>query len=101
MISKGKDKSVNHAICVIDDLIFDSTQSLALKLTHSTLDWLCGEKEGDNKEKVGCEDIYRALCFNGTCMKMPIAFNRKMKKIGKIKIKMTKKYSYRKLHHFI
>jgi hypothetical protein len=91
VIPKGKDKSVNHAMCAIDDLIFDSTQCLALKLTHSTLDWVCGEKEGDNKEKVGCEDIYGALCFNGNYMKMPIAFNRKMEKIGKMKIKITTK----------
>ena len=83
VIPKGKDKSVNHAICVINDLIFDSTQHLALKLSHSTLDWVCGEKEYDSKEKVRCEDVYGALHFNGTYMKMPLAFNRKMKKLEK------------------
>jgi hypothetical protein len=40
VIPLGKDKSVSHAICVIDDLIFDSTQPYALQLRKPSLDWV-------------------------------------------------------------
>ena len=49
MIPKGKDAGVNHAVCVVDDLIFDSTQHFTLKLCHESFDWICGEG--------GCEGI--------------------------------------------
>jgi hypothetical protein len=43
IIPLGRDKSLNHAVCVIDDLIFDSTQEFALKLKKKSLDWICGD----------------------------------------------------------
>ncbi len=39
----GSDGSVSHAVTVVDDLIFDSTQKYALKLGPQSLDWVCGE----------------------------------------------------------
>ena len=42
VIPHGEDGSNNHAIVVIDDLIFDSTQTYALKLCRESLDWICG-----------------------------------------------------------
>ena len=50
------DGSTGHAICVVDDLIFDSTQENALKLCRESLDWICG--------KHGCKDIYYAIRFH-------------------------------------
>ena len=44
IIPWGTDMSVNHAICVIDDISFDSTQPKALWLTKETLDWICAGK---------------------------------------------------------
>ncbi len=38
------DGSNNHAFVVVDDLIFDSTQTHAMKLCRESLDWICGEK---------------------------------------------------------
>ena len=38
----GNDGSVNHAVTVVDDLIFDSTQAFAMKLTQESLDWISG-----------------------------------------------------------
>ena len=55
VIPRGNDMSVNHAICVVDDIIFDSTQPKALWLTRESLDWICG--------KQGCEGIHMALRF--------------------------------------
>ena len=55
IIPRGTDMSVNHAVCVIDDIIFDSTQPKALWLTKETLDWICGGQ--------GCEGIHLALRF--------------------------------------
>ena len=52
----GKDAGVNHAVCVVDDLIFDSTQHFALKLCRESFDWICGDG--------GCEGIYFAIHFN-------------------------------------
>ena len=40
VVPLGKDKSLNHAVCVIDDLVFDSTQMFALKLKRKTFDWV-------------------------------------------------------------
>ena len=38
VIPMGGDKSVGHAVCVVDDLIFDSTQKTVLKLYKEPLD---------------------------------------------------------------
>ena len=51
----GADGSVSHAVCIIDDLIFDSTQRYALKLIKESLDWICGES--------GCVGISEGYCF--------------------------------------
>ena len=55
VIPIGKDGSVNHAFCVVDDLIFDSTQTHALKLTSKSIDWICGAS-GSQEEPLA---IYR------------------------------------------
>ena len=43
VIPQGGDGSVSHAVCVVDDLVFDSTQKKALKLTYQTMKWVCGK----------------------------------------------------------
>jgi hypothetical protein len=40
----GKDGSIDHAICVVDDLIFDARLPNALKLCAESLDMVCGPK---------------------------------------------------------
>ena len=42
MIPQGKDGSINHAVAVVEDLIFDSTQSHAMKLKKESFDWIFG-----------------------------------------------------------
>ena len=62
VIPCGNDDSVNHAVCVVDDLIFDSTQPYALKLTRQSFDWICGDG--------GCGSVYLVLRFmRGFCTK--------------------------------
>ena len=56
VVPVGKDQSVNHAICIVDDLIFDSTQLTAFKLTKESLDWICGGE--------GVDSILEAYRFN-------------------------------------
>ena len=56
VIPFGKDGANNHSFVVVDDLIFDSTQSCALKLCRESLDWICGEG--------GIASIDVALRFN-------------------------------------
>ena len=56
VIPMGKDDGVNHAVCVVDDLIFDSTQHFVLKLCHESFDWICGDG--------GCKGVYFAIHFN-------------------------------------
>ena len=51
----GEDGSKSHVVTVVDDLIFDSTQKYALKLTQQSLDWICGE--------CGCSEIGEAVRF--------------------------------------
>jgi hypothetical protein len=41
---KGNDGSADHAVCVVDDLIFDARFSHALKLCDDTFKWVCGPK---------------------------------------------------------
>jgi hypothetical protein len=59
VVPRGEDGSVNHAVCVVDDLVFDSTQEVALKLTTETLDWICGGS--------GMKEIKEAYRFNQAC----------------------------------
>ncbi len=47
----GVDGSLNHAVVVVDDLIFDSTQEHPLKLSRESLDWICG---GDGISSLNC-----------------------------------------------
>ena len=43
VVPYGNDGSTNHAfVIVIDDIIFDSTQVVAMKLCRESLDWICG-----------------------------------------------------------
>jgi hypothetical protein len=56
VIPYGKDGSNNHTFVVVDHLIFDSTQTHAMKLCHRSLDWICGED--------GMSSINIALRFN-------------------------------------
>jgi hypothetical protein len=56
VVPYGKDRSNNHSFVVVDDLIFDSTQTHAMKLCHESLDWICRDD--------GMESINVALRFN-------------------------------------
>jgi hypothetical protein len=41
VVPLGGDGGICHAITIVGDLIFDSTQSHALKLGKDSLDWCC------------------------------------------------------------
>jgi hypothetical protein len=41
---KGRDGSVDHAVCVVDDIIFDSTLTHAMKLCEESFHAVCGGK---------------------------------------------------------
>jgi hypothetical protein len=56
MIPLGGDGSIGHAITIVGDLIFHSTQSHALKLGNDSLDWCCANDRG-------FESIYMAIKF--------------------------------------
>ena len=56
VVPLGKDKSISHAVCVIDDLIFDSTQAFAFQLRRKSLDWIV--------QKPGIHMIDGAIRFN-------------------------------------
>ena len=57
VIPLGTDGSVNHAICVVDDLIFDATQWCALKCKVESIGWIC-----DSGSK-GVAGVYEAFRF--------------------------------------
>ena len=57
VIPQGADGAISHAICVIDDLIFDTTQEYALKCTRNSLSWIC------NCGSQGFEDVYAVIRF--------------------------------------
>ena len=51
----GNDGSSNHAVTILDDLIFDSTQPYAIKKSRKSLDWLCGD---DGFTKLGVAYLF-------------------------------------------
>ena len=55
VIPIGKDKGVGHAVCVVDNLIFDSTQKFALRLSQESFGFVCGSE--------GCDGVYLAVRF--------------------------------------
>jgi hypothetical protein len=56
VIPLGGDGGIGHAITIVGDLRFDSTQSHALKLGKNSLDWCCANNRG-------FESIYMAIKF--------------------------------------
>ena len=71
VIPRGMDGSIAHAVCVVDDLIFDSTQNYALKLSRETLDWIVGG--------TGVDSIHYAARFERRMSKKNTPYKRKMK----------------------
>jgi hypothetical protein len=55
VIPRANDRSASHAVVVVDDIIFDATQSHAMELSRESFEWICG--------KHGVEGIERALHF--------------------------------------
>ena len=49
VIPRCKDGGIQHAVCVVDDLVFDSTQEVALKLQLETFEWICSVNDGFNE----------------------------------------------------
>jgi hypothetical protein len=56
VVPLGGDGGTGHAIIIVGDLIFDSTQTHALKLGKDSLDWCCANHHG-------FESIYMAVKF--------------------------------------
>jgi len=80
VIPRGNDGCVNHACCVVDDLVFDSTTDKALKLCRETFDWMCGVR--------GCDKILQVIRFQGK-VGLPKAERKgKPKKIVELKRKI-------------
>jgi hypothetical protein len=59
VIPLGGDGGIGHAITIVGDFIFDSTQSHALKLGKNSLDWCCASNDR------GFASIYMAIKFAG------------------------------------
>jgi hypothetical protein len=57
VIPHGADGSISHAVCVVDDLIFDTTQPFALKCTIKSMGWIC------NCGPQSFEDVFAAYRF--------------------------------------
>ena len=55
IIPLSSDSLVNRAICVVDNLIFDSTQSHVMKCQLEVISWIC-----DSCRK-GISDVYEAF----------------------------------------
>ena len=55
VIPRCKDGGTQHAVCVVDNLVFDSTQEVALKLQLETFEWICKINQGFN----GVAEAYR------------------------------------------
>jgi hypothetical protein len=72
---KGRDGSVDHAVCVVDDIIFDSTLTHAIKLCEESFHAVCGEE--------GMAELGRVIRFcipKGVKHTKPEREERKMKR---------------------
>jgi hypothetical protein len=56
IVPLGHDGGIGHAISIVGDLIFDSTQRHALKFSKEALDWCCANDRGFH-------GVYMAVCF--------------------------------------
>ena len=63
VVPLGMDSGVSHAVCIVDDLIFDSTQHFALMLTHKSFHWICGKK-GANTQLFGAVRFFGPMRSN-------------------------------------
>ena len=73
VVPLGKDGSISHAVTVVDDLVFDSTQKYALTLSHKCFHWICGG--------LGTSDqVWGAIRFNRPIGKGHQAYNRTVQK---------------------
>ena len=58
VIAVMANETPSHALCIVDDLIFDSSFPFALKLKKESIEWIFND----------CEvDIYQAFRFNTKC----------------------------------
>ena len=56
VIPRSPDASLGHAFCIVDDLIFDSSQVYALQMRKTVVAALCG----------GVHDLAYVISFNGS-----------------------------------
>ena len=56
VVPLGCDGGVKHAVTVSGDLVFDSTQDMALILSNETLNWICSTESGYSR-------VYMAVRF--------------------------------------
>ncbi len=57
-VLRGSDSSINHAVTVVENYIFDSNRSCAMNLTKSNLDWCCSDFSG-KQQFVAVHTAYR------------------------------------------
>jgi hypothetical protein len=62
----GRDGSQDHIVTVVDDLVFDTRLTVALKLSHAAFQWICGEQ---GFWKLG--RVYRFFESHNTSKKFP------------------------------
>ena len=72
VVPLGCDGSLNHAVCVVDDIVFDSTQAFALHLCLATFNWTVGEG--------GCKGIHAICRFEQPAKKGCGTLTREIKK---------------------
>ena len=73
VVPLGNNGSISHAITVVDDLVFDSTQKYALTLSHKYFHWICGG--------LGTSDqVWGTIRFNRPIEKGHQAYNRTIQK---------------------
>jgi hypothetical protein len=56
VVPLGHDGGIGHAISIVGDLIFDSTQTHALQFCKEALDWCCANNRG-------FQGVYMAVSF--------------------------------------
>ena len=72
VVPLGSDGSLNHAVCIVDDLVFDATQAFALRLCKATFNWTVGA--------AGCNGIHGLCRFERPATKGLTPLHRVMKK---------------------
>jgi len=90
VIAVMPNETPSHALCIVDDLIFDSSFPFALKLKKESIEWIFND----------CEvDIYQAFRFNTKCSPQNVKVEAKYTRLVELNWDMPSRLYIKRTSH--